>query len=137
MVRVNDIRAIAHWGNPEPPPASAIVNINYSTTWVLGIQNDQHDGKENQKLYLGYYEMTYLNLAEIDGLNESCAMYHTYEVSLSPLGEELVNLNNRNHIFHESEDMMKRTMQQLTRSTPDNDIVLSETEIGTLSIITQ
>ena len=81
--------------------------------------------------------MTYLNLAEIDRLNESCAMYHTYEVSLSPLGEELVNLNNRNHIFHESEDMMKRTIQQLTGSTPDSNIVLSKIEIGTLSIITE
>ena len=55
-------------------------------------------------------------------------------MSLSAPGEGLVNLN---HLFHESEDMMKRTMQQLTRSTPDSNIVLSKTEIGTLSIITE
>ena len=64
-------------------------------------------------------------------------MYHTYEVSLLPLGEELVSFNNRDHIFHESEDMMKRTIQQLTGSTPDSNIVLSKIEIGTLSIITE
>ena len=45
--RINDIRAVNYWSNPEPPPNSAIVNINYSTTWVLGIQDDQHDDNEN------------------------------------------------------------------------------------------
>ena len=77
--RINDIRAINHWGNPEPPPNSAIVNVNYSTTWVLGIHDDQHDDNENQRLVIGYYEVIRLNLAEI---NEPYATYYTYEVSL-------------------------------------------------------
>ena len=75
--RVENICSIADWGNPKPPPSLTIVNINYCTTWVLGIRNDQlssTNDKENQKLYLGYYEVTCLNLAEIgqglDGFNE-------------------------------------------------------------------
>ena len=51
--RINDIRAVNYWSNPEPPPNSAIVNINYSTTSVLGIHNDQLGDKENQKLSIG------------------------------------------------------------------------------------
>ena len=88
--RINDIRAVNYWSNPEPPPNSAIVNINYSTTWVLGIHDDQHDDNENQRLVIGYYELIRLNLAEI---NEPCATYHTYEVSLSAPGEGLLNLD--------------------------------------------
>ena len=80
------ILAINHWGNPEPPPNSAIVNINYSTTWVLGIHNDQHDDNENQRIVIGYYEMVRLNLAEI---NEPYATYHTYEVALETVKKRL------------------------------------------------
>ena len=78
--------------------------------------------------------MIRLNLAEINELNESCAIYHTYEVSLLAPREGLVNLN---HLFHESEGMMKRSMQQLTSSIPDSNIMSSGTEKGTLSIITE
>ena len=45
--RIKDIKTADCWSNPEPPPTSAIVNINYSTKWVLGIHNDQHDDKDN------------------------------------------------------------------------------------------
>ena len=31
--RVDNISSIVHWGNPKPPPASTIVNINYCNTW--------------------------------------------------------------------------------------------------------
>ena len=87
--------------------------------------------------------MPYLSLAEIgqrsEGFNEyeSCAMYHTYEVSLLPPGKELVSISNENRLFHESEDMMKRTIQQMTGSTLGSNIVSSNAEIGTLSIITE
>ena len=59
--RDDNISSIVHRGNPKPPPSSTIVNINYCTTWLLGIRNDQLNGtndRENQKLYLGYYEVT-------------------------------------------------------------------------------
>ena len=74
-----------------------------------------------------------------EGFNEyeSRAMHHTYEISLLPPGKELLNVSNKSHPFYESEGMMKRTIQQMTGSTLDSNIVSSKAEIGTLSIITE
>ena len=113
---------------------------------VNNIKNDQlndTDDSQNKKLYLRYYEATCLSLAEkgqgFEGFNEyeSCAMHHTYEISLLPPGKEVLNVSNKSHPFYESEGMMKRTIQQMTGSTLGSDIVASNEEIGTLSVITK
>ena len=59
----------------------------------------------------------------------SLAMHHTYEVSLLAPGEGLTVLNEGNSPTNESEGMMKNE-QQMSMA------VLSDEEIGTLSLIT-
>ena len=116
--RVDTISTIAHWGKPEIPPASTTVNVSYCTNWVLGIKGDQldyTDDVQNEKIYLGYYEATYMNLVgkehRPEGSSEdgSLAMHHTYEVSLLPPGKGLIALNEGSPPLNESEGMMKRT----------------------------
>ena len=124
-----------HWGRPETPPASTMVNVSYCTDWVLGIQGDYTDDVQNEKIYLGYYEAAYMNLVGKEHRSgRSCedgslAMHHTYEVSLLAPGEGPTVFNEGNFRTNESEGMMKNE-QQMPMA------VLSDEEIGTLSLIT-
>ena len=144
--RVDNMSTIVHWGEPIPLPSSAIVNINYCTKWLLGIENDQlddTDDKKSQKLYLGFYEATCLSLAKkeqgSEGLSEyePRAMYHTYEISLLPPGKELLNVSDMSHPLYESEEMMEETIQQMAESSLGSDTMANNEEMGTLSVITE
>ena len=141
--RVDTISTIAHWGNPENPPASTTVNLNYCTNWMLGIKGDQfgHTGDiQNEKINLGYYAASYMNLIgeehKSGESNEdaSLTMHHTYKVSLLPPGKGLVALNEEDPSPKESEGMMQKDEQQMIKL---DDTEAGNGEIGTLSLITQ
>ena len=133
--KVDTISTIRHWGSPETPPASTMVNVSYCTDWVLGIQGDCTDDVQNKKICLGYHEAAYMNLVGREHRsgrsNEDGAltMYHTYEVSLLAPGEGPTVFNEGNFQTYEPEEMMKKEQQ-----TPA--AVLSNEETGTLSLIT-
>ena len=62
-------------------------------------------------------------------------MYHTYEISLLPPGKRQLNVSDKSRPFYESKEMMKRTIQQMTESSLGGDIMASNEELGTLSVI--
>ena len=64
-------------------------------------------------------------------------MHHTYEISLLPPGEELLDICEETHPLHESEGMMRRAKRRLPGLILDNDTATSKEEIGILSVITE
>ena len=76
---------------------------------------------------------------ESEGSNEerSFAMHHTYEISLLPPGEELLDICEEPHPLLESEGMMRRAKRRLPGLILDNDTATSKEEIGILSVITE
>ena len=133
---------INHWGDPGIPPPSTTVNISYGTKWALGIEGNQISDTD-KRLYLGYHEATCMDLTgrklESEGFNEerSVAMHHTYEISLLPPGEELLDIYEEIHPLHESEGMMRRAKRRIPGLILDNDTATSKEEIGILSVITE
>ena len=104
--KIKDIRATDDWSNSELLPTAAIFNIAYNTEWILGIHNDRNDEDDKQRIVIGYYEIIKLNLAAV---NESYAMYQTFEVNLSTPGKGLMDIHSQ-----EPEGMMNESLHHLT-----------------------
>ena len=64
-------------------------------------------------------------------------MHHTYEISLLPPGEELLDIYEEIHPLYESEGMMRGGVKQISGSILDNNTATSKEEIGILSVITE
>ena len=102
---VDTTSTINHWGDPGISPPPATVNISYGTKWALGIEGNQVSDTD-KRLHLGYYEVRYMGLTgrelESEEPNEerSFAMHHTYEISLVPPGEDLLDICEETHPLH-------------------------------------